>query len=298
MKKIYFTVGAPTYNEAKNIGKFFEAVQNQSLPNYFVLKELIVIASGCTDDTVNIIKKHQHKDKRIRLITQPKREGKVAAVNILLREAKTKLFILQSTDTIPAKTCYKYLLAELIKPEVGLTAGKIVPKDDPNTFCGFANHFRWKLHHDINLKYPERPKVGELIAFKKIFERIPPRTVVDEASVEPLIHLQGYKIRYIPKAIVYNQGPKTIREYLSRRRSIHAGHHTTKRKYAYEVVTYSSRRIIPVMLQELHLNPKYLAYATLTVLFEIIARFFGFLDVRFKLRNQAVWKLAKTSKDF
>lgn len=298
MKKMtHFTVGTTVYNEEKNICKFIRAVQSQTLPNRFVMKELIVTASGCTDNTVNIVKESQKKDSRIKLIIERQRRGKARAVNKLISKAQSDYIILQSADTLPAKSCYKHLLQKLVKPEVGLVAGKVVPKDNIKTFCGFANHFRWKLHHKINIEYPNRPKVGELVAFKKIFERIPPKTVVDEASVEPLIHLQGYKIVYVPQAIIYNQGPKTLREYLSRRRSIHAGHYITKRKYAYEVVTYGGYRVMKIFLKNLNFNLRQLLFSFLVVLLELIARFFGFLDVKLKLRDQSVWKIAKTTKE-
>lgn len=296
VKKYNFTVGTTSYNEEKTIESFIKAVQNQNLPKNLSLSEIIVVASGCTDNTISILKTLQKKDSRIKLYTQKKRLGKVNAVNFLLKKAKSKFIILQSTDTIPDKDCYKNLLNELIKPGVGLTAAKIIPRDDPNTFCGFANHFRWQLHHKINLEYPNRPKVGELIAFRKVFERIPPEALVDEASVEPLIHLQGFKTKYVPKAIIYNRGPKTIREYLSRRRSIHAGHYVTKRKYAYEVITYSGLRIVPIFIRNLKPNPKFITYSLATALLEMFARAMGYFDVKLKLRDQAVWKIAKSTK--
>lgn len=295
-KHYFFSVGTTAHNEAKNIEKFVNAVVNQKLPNNFSLKELIIVASGCTDKTVELIKNLQKKNKQIRLVTQKNREGKAIAVNILLQNVKTELLILQSADTVPEKGCYELLLKELVKPSVGLVAGRIIPKDNPATLIGFANHLKWKLHHKINLEYPQRPKVGELIAFKKVFKRIPPETAVDEASIEPLVHLQGFKIKYVPKALIYNQGPKTVREYLSQRRRIHAGHFVTKKKYAYEIVTFSGSRIIPVFIRNLELKPDFIVKATAVAMLEIIARSVGYLDVKLKLRNHAVWKVVKTSK--
>lgn len=296
-KTFSFSVGTCAYNEEKNISGFIEAIQNQKLNKRFNLKEIIVVVSGCTDKTESIVKKLQKKDKRICLLSQKQREGKAIAVNLFLKNAKTNLLFLQSADTIPEETCYNYLLRELIKPGVGLAAGKIIPKDNPNTFCGFANHLKWKLHHKINLKYPQRPKVGELIAFKKIFVQIPPKTVVDEASIEPLIHLQGFKIVYVPQAIVYNQGAKTLREYLSGRRRVYAGHYVTKKKYAYEIITLSGFRIVPIFIKNLETNIKYITYAFITAVLETLARIVGYMDVKLKLRDHTVWKIAKSSKE-
>jgi len=176
-----------------------------------------------------------------------------------------------------------------------MVGGRVLPLDNPNTFCGFSNQLKWKLHHEINIKYSERPKLGELIAFKKIFNRIPPNTAVDEASIEPLIRLQDYKTCYVPKALVYNYGPQNLRELLSQRRRIFAGHYETKVHYGYEVITFSTFGIIPIFLSQL--NYRNFTFSILTALFEFIARVFGYADIKFKLRNHTAWKIVKTSKD-
>ena len=177
-----------------------------------------------------------------------------------------------------------------------MVGARIVPMDDEDTFCGYSNIFRWKLHHLINIKYPERPKVGELVAFKKLFSRIPPKTAADEASIEPLIKLQDYQVRYVPDAIVFNMGPSNLRELLSRRRSIYAGHYLEKVNYGYEVITFSTFTVIPVFLSAIPGRPKELYYALLSAFVELTARIFGYLDIKYKIRDQSIWKIAKTTK--
>lgn len=293
---ISFSVGICAYNEGKNIGKSIRTIFKQKLKPYQVLKELVVIASGCTDNTVSITERYSKRYPKIKLIIEKNRLGKASAVNKFLKNTRSKLLILQGADLLPDKNCYQIVLDELIKKNIGMVGCRVVPLDDPDTFCGFSNNFRWHLHHLINIKYPERPKVGELVAFKKIFTRIPPKTATDEASIEPLIKLQDYQVKYLPNAIVYNLGPQTLRELLSRRRSIYAGHFDIKVNYGYEVITFSTFTVIPVFLSALTFKPKDLVYAMATALLEIIARIFGYLDIKYKLRDQSIWKIAKTSK--
>ncbi|KKR11998.1 MAG: Glycosyl transferase family 2 [Candidatus Woesebacteria bacterium GW2011_GWA1_39_21] len=295
--KIHFSIGICAYNEEENITNLIKSITKQELGSEFSIREILIIASGCTDNTVSIIKKLKKKNKKIRLIIQVNREGKAKAVNLFIKYAKSKYLILQSADTILDKKCYFLLLNKLKNKSVGMVGGKVIPTDNPDTFCGFANQLKWKLHHLVNLKFPERPKVGELIAFKKVFKRIPPNTAVDEASIEPLIKLQDYKVIYEEKAIVYNSGPKTIRELLSQRRRIFAGHYETKLHYGYEVITFSNFLILPVFLSTLNFNAKELIFSAFTVILEIIARIFGYLDVTYKLRDHSVWKIVTSSKN-
>lgn len=295
--KTKFSVGICAFNEGKNIGKLIDSIVTQDLSKQFILKEIIIVASGCTDDTIKIVKNYQRKFKNIKLYTQKERQGKASAVNIFISKARTDLLFLQSADTIPDKNCYRYLLKKLTIKNVGLAAGKIVPKNDKNTFLGFANHFKWNLHHQINLAYPERPKVGELIAFKKIFKQIPKETAVDEASIEPLIHLQGFKIVYEPKALIYNQGPTSLREYMSGRRRIYAGHYITKKKYAYEVVTLNSNRIIHIYLKNFSFDARSITYALVVAVLELVSRLAGLLDVKLHLRDHTTWKISSSTKE-
>lgn len=295
-KKHSFSVGICAFNEAKNIQKLLKAIEEQKLKQRFILEEIIVVASGCTDETVEIVEKAKKKDKRIKLIVQKRREGKAVAVNIFLETAKNNLLFLQSADTIPSRSCYSQMLTTLTKVNVGLVGCQVIPLDEKDTFLGFINSFKWLLHHKINTTYTNRPKVGELIAFKKLFTQIPPETAVDEASIEPLISLQGFKIAYNARARVYNQGPTTVREFLSGRRRIYAGHFATKIHYGYEVVTFSPMRIIPVYLKNLPKNPKLISYAITAAALEFIARFIGYLDIKLKLRDHTVWKISDTTK--
>lgn len=295
-KMIHFSVGVCAYNEEKNIGKLIKSIYKQDLNNEYEVKEIIIVASGCSDNTVKIVQAMQKNHPNIKAFIQFKREGKAKAVNIFLKNARSKFLILQSADTLMDRKCYLYLLRKLSLPQVGMVGGKIVPTDDENMFCGFANHLKWKLHHLVNIKFPERPKVGELIAFKKIFNRIPPNTAVDEASIEPLIKLQDYKVAYETKAIVYNSGPKNIKELLSRRRSIFAGHYETKIRYGYEVITFSNFYILPIFLSTLKPDLKHFIYSLLTVFLEAVARIFGYFDIKLGLRNHKIWKISESSK--
>ena len=84
-KKYLYTVGTAVYNEENNIKKFITSVISQKTSPNFILKEIIIVASGCTDNTIPIVENLMRKYKIIKLISQKNREGKASAVNILLK---------------------------------------------------------------------------------------------------------------------------------------------------------------------------------------------------------------------
>ena len=69
------SIGIMAYNEEANIGRLLEALVSQRTAKV-TLSEIVVVASGCTDRTEAIVQDWARRDGRIRLISQPRREGK------------------------------------------------------------------------------------------------------------------------------------------------------------------------------------------------------------------------------
>ncbi|MGH7845075.1 MAG: glycosyltransferase [Candidatus Binatia bacterium] len=286
------SLGIMAYNEETNIGRLLSALLAQQT-SCCVINEIIVLASGCTDKTEAIVREFASRNGRIKLITQPRREGKASAINLFLRHTQSDIVVLESADTLPEPTTIENLVAPFIDPGIGMTGGHPIPTNDPGTFMGFAAKLLWALHHEIAL---QQPKLGEIIAFRRIFYRIPYNSAVDEASIEPLIRGQGYGLRYVPTAVIYNRGADSVRDFLKQRRRIHAGHLKMRREQGYAVSTMSGTRILGALLRNWHWRPRYLLWTPLVIALETYARMLGWLDLRFRKRDHAVWDIAVTTK--
>ena len=93
------TVGICAYNEELNIDKLLNNIIDSQKPP--VNSEILVVCSGCTDDTVKIVKRFEKKDSRIKPIIEEQRTGKASAVNKILSKAKGELILFISADTLP-----------------------------------------------------------------------------------------------------------------------------------------------------------------------------------------------------
>lgn len=290
---IIFDLGIMAYNEAKNIGQLLKTLRHQ---RFFEvgLDNIFVIASGCTDGTEDIVKRQAQKDGRIKLLIQKKREGKASAINLFLKNAKNKILVLEGGDTLPAFDCLEKLVLPFRKPEIGMTGGRIIPLNKRESFMGFIVHLQWHLHHLVSLK---KPKMGELVAFRKVFQRIPRFSAVDEANIEPLIKGQAYKIQYVPEAVVYNKGPKTLKDFLRQRKRIFVGHLSIKESQGYMVSTMSGWRIFLTLLKNFEFNWRFIFLTPLAILFEVYARLLGFYDFYWKKETHSVWEVVETTKD-
>jgi len=281
------------YNEETNIGPLLEALSQQRSKSVDIA-EIIVVASGCTDRTEEIVRDYCRKDDRVKLLVQRKREGKSSAINLLLWNTSQEIVVLESADTLPRPDTIEALVSPFADPSVGMTGGRPVPTNAPTCFMGFAAHLLWQLHHRISL---HKPKMGELIAFRRYFHQIPHRSAVDEASIEPLIKGQGLELLYVPEAVVLNKGPETVGDFFKQRRRIFAGHVYVKDTLGYKVSTMNGLRILPLFLQEMKPNWRYLLWGPAVVVLECLARLMGAYYYIVKRKNPFVWPVAESTKD-
>ncbi len=287
-------IATMAYNEEVCIGRMMEAVLTQQLKQVEIA-EIIVVASGCTDRTEEIVLEFAQRDPRIRLVTEPSRSGKASAVNLLLRQTTQEIIVFVNADTVPAPNAIEQLVLPFHDPAIGMTGGRPIPINDPHTFMGYAVHLLWALHHQISLRHP---KIGELIAFRNFFHQIPQDSAVDEASIEPLIRGQGLRLHYAPEAIVYNCGPETVADFLRQRRRIYAGHIYVRKTLGYGVSTMKTTRILSLLLFSpgVKRDWRFLIWGSAAVILEAYARMLGATDYHLHKRKHTVWDVIKTTK--
>ncbi len=69
MDRVPFSMGITAHNEEANIGKLLECVLQQEFRKA-VLTEIIVVISGCTDNTEAVVREYMNRDGRIQLLIQ------------------------------------------------------------------------------------------------------------------------------------------------------------------------------------------------------------------------------------
>lgn len=291
-KKLRISIGVASFNEEKNIEKLLISLLNQKLKST-IISEIIVISSGSTDATDRIVRKICKTNSKVKLIRQKKRIGKASAVNLFISRAKEEIVILSSADILIPNGTVDKIISPLKKHNVGIVGSHPIPVNDPSSFFGFAAHLMWALHHQISLK---NPKMGEFIAFRKIFKQIPLTSAVDEASIEALIRGQGYKAFYASNAIVYNKGAQNFKEFITRRRHIYAGHLETKNKYSYNVSTISVSKIILALIKNFKFSKRFIFWTPFVILIEALSRFLGLLDYKLYPRKHTIWKVTPSTK--
>lgn len=289
MNMIKFSIIIPAYRE-EDINKLLSILLKQNLPKNMILDKIIVIAAEYG-------KFHFLKNKKIEIIKEEERKGKASAINVGLEKISSDIVVLESGDTLPKKNTIKNLLEPFDDPRVGMVTGRPTPLDNPKKFMGFLSHLTWFLHHLVSL---ERPKATEITAFRKIVEKIPKKLATDEAYIESEIFKRGYKIVYVPEAIVYNKNPAKISDFVKQRRRIFAGHVHLKSQYHYVVSTMDIIKIFRAIFKYFKTKSiksyKQIIFLFFCIFLEIYARILGAIDYYIFNKVPYIWEIIKSPR--
>lgn len=291
-RTIQCSIGITAYNEEENIGPLLQAILNQHL-HQVEMQEVIVVCSACTDRTVPIVREFMAQDERIKLIEQERREGKTSALNLFLAAAESDILVLESGDTLPHEYAVEHLVRMFTDPTVGMVGAQKMAVNTPDHIVSLLSHIRLRMEHQLCL---EIPRLGEMVAFRKVFTHIPPDVAMDEAFIEAIVVERGMRVRYAPDAVVYSVGPTTIADFVRQRRRNHAGHLYLKHKYGYAVSSIQNKKVAKIALKELWGVIQFLWVLFLLAAVEGSSRLLGWYDFAVKGERHVVWDMAWTQK--
>jgi biofilm PGA synthesis N-glycosyltransferase PgaC len=260
-------IGICAYNEENNIASLLQNLVTQNTPEK---TSILVMCSGCTDRTPQIVADFQKKDSRITLVVESVRRGKSNALNKIFKAARghADVLVLVNADALPEVGSIHKLVSKLNSPDTGAVFAQPVPRRSNHEPLFGVTRLIWRLHHVISLL--ETPKLsGELCAIKTVYlQEIPENTATDEPYIERSIQKQNRKILYVPDAEVHIRCPSNIADMVEQRKRIWIGHMQFQSMTGYKVSTSSLRNI----LRALHgLEPKELLYVLPGGLFEAVA---------------------------
>ncbi|MDP9148765.1 MAG: glycosyltransferase [Myxococcota bacterium] len=291
------SIVVPAHNESANIQRLLRALLEQRTKVARII-EIVVVASGCTDDTPEIARRLSHGRPGVHVHVQERREGKVAAINAYLkmRDPRAEVVILCSADLDPNPDAVEKMTRALRDhPEVGMVGGRPVPDNDGARLVGRMVKLLWELHHQVALNIP---KMGELVAFRAhLVEYVSELSVVDEASIEDIVRAKGYNLGYAPDAIVTNHGPDTLREYFEQRRRIARGHYWLEFAFGYQVATLDRLLLLKATRETARKEDGFGRLALAAAIgTEVAARVVGFWDARVTGGKHRTWNMLGSTK--
>jgi biofilm PGA synthesis N-glycosyltransferase PgaC len=236
-------VGILAHNEEKNIGRTVDFLARR-YPTYRIL----VVSSGSTDRTDEIVRQLAGEYSNVALIVEPERRGKTYSLISLLRTLNEQydVLVFLGADDMPEDGAIDRLVATIgSEDRVGLVGGRPIPLNDATNLAGWITHLIWDVHHTISLVSPKVS--GELCALRAgvVFDA-PPTLINDDAYLQFMVALRGFEIAYEPEAVVHLRGPETIRDHFTQRCRVTIGHYQIEQLLGAKLPTTNARRNVPL----------------------------------------------------
>ena len=227
-EELKVTVGVTCYNNGDNVGHLIAELQRQVFKAGRGVTEVIVVASGCTDNTITEVRERSAQDKRIRLIVEQHRNGKPSAINKILRAMAGDILVLVSGDIRLSNEHFIANILSHFSSGADIVGCRPMPVNSTDTTEGYIGRLIWNLHDRTlmaQIANGLKKQAGEAFAIRReAAEEIPPDVINDDAYLVLMAQLAGGKFVYAREITVRNRTPDRIRDILLQRARIIRGH--------------------------------------------------------------------------
>ncbi|MGA3286732.1 MAG: glycosyltransferase [Bacteroidota bacterium] len=254
----------PAHNEEKVIAATIESMLKLEYPKDRL--QIIVINDGSKDATKSIIEQYATKDARVQLFDIPKGEGgkgKSRTLNLGIKQAKGDVIAIYDADNTPDKDSLRYLIAQLLlHKELGAVIGKFrtVNKNatlltrfiniETLSFQSMLQAGRWQMHGISTL-----PGTN-FVMWHHIIKKLggwDEEALTEDSELSIRIYEEGYKIKFIPYAITYEQEPQQWGIWIKQRMRWVRGNNYVVKKFWKEIPRFKSKRMAFDLLYTLSL---------------------------------------------
>ncbi|MEM9834204.1 MAG: glycosyltransferase family 2 protein [Bacteroidota bacterium] len=217
------TIVIAAYNEA---GFIEEKIRNTLELDYPPDKlQVVIVTDGSTDNTPDIVRQYSE----VKLLHQPERRGKIAAVHRTMKEVNTPVVIFTDANTYLNPEAIRNIVYHYRNPRVGGVAGeKRIHVEEKDSASGAGEGFYWKYESALKTWDAELYSVvgaaGELFSVRtELYEDIPQDTIIEDFYLTLRIAQKGYRIAYEPNAYALEGPSASIKEELKRKIRIASG---------------------------------------------------------------------------
>ena len=291
-KAVSVSIGIPAHNEQSTIGPQLRRVLSLTAPPGFRVVEVVLVASGCTDRTVEIAHRFQSNHPRLRVIDETERRGLANALNALFEQKLGDILVVANADTIIPDDLLTRLLPPLRDPNVGAVVGIAWPINRADTFWGYVARLFYSLNYQ-----PEFLRVdfeGCCALRHSALNPIPECFVDNETWVDRAVRVKGYRIVAAENCYTFTKAPETIREFVAQRRRYIYCHLETAHQLSY-VSHLDMRLVIPKAVRRLRWTFRAVVWNAGALLLIALSSAIGWYDYR-KRRSHLTWKMVASTK--
>jgi cellulose synthase/poly-beta-1,6-N-acetylglucosamine synthase-like glycosyltransferase len=258
------TILIPAHNEEKVIAATIESMLRLEYPQDRLT--VLVINDGSTDGTRDIILGAAARDRRVALFDVPRGEGgrgKSRALNLAMRQVASEVIAIYDADNTPDRNALRYLVAQLIgNKELGAALGKFrTVNKDVNLLTRFINietlsfqsmlqAGRWQMHNIATLPGTNFVIWTWLIRQLNGWDE---EALTEDSELSIRVYQEGYKIKFVPYAITYEQEPQTWGVWVRQRTRWVRGNNYVLGKFLKQIRRFRNKRLMFDVLYTLSL---------------------------------------------
>jgi cellulose synthase/poly-beta-1,6-N-acetylglucosamine synthase-like glycosyltransferase len=258
------TILIPAHNEEKVIRATVEAMTRLEYPRDRL--RIVVINDGSSDRTRDIVLEMAALDSRVELFDIPSGQGgkgKSRALNLGLLRVQSEFVAIYDADNTPEPNALKYLAAQLVlHQELGAVIGKFRTINKHATlltrfinietlsFQSILQAGRWQMHNIATLPGTNYIMRTSLIHRLNGWDE---EALTEDSELSIRIYEEGYKIKFIPYAITYEQEPQEWRVWVKQRMRWVRGNNYVVGKFWKQILRFKSKRMAFDLLYTLSL---------------------------------------------
>ena len=223
------TGGIVAFNDEGRVERSVRSLLTQELPTGYEWSQVWLVGSGCTDRTVEIGKAVAREDPRLRVLVEPTRRGKAAAIQEILNRVEGEAVVLLNSDAIARDGAVSALLAKGVgKAAPFAVMARPVIADALEGDWSKTLEWMWDLHHEYHLDLLSDGRGTHLsdellLLGGPKFPPMPAGVINDGSYLAVWLRQHGGGCWYAPEALVEIDAPLTRADHLRQRRRIHVG---------------------------------------------------------------------------
>jgi cellulose synthase/poly-beta-1,6-N-acetylglucosamine synthase-like glycosyltransferase len=179
------------------------------------LLDIVVVADGSNDGTAAIVT--EYADRGVRLLHQPERRGKSAALDRALRECRGEIVVFSDANTDYSAGAVAALVRHFADPVVGGVSGRKIVAQDAERAATDGETAYWSYEAALKSWESATGSIttadGEIFAIRRqLVEGIPRQVVHDDMYLTLFLVQRGFRVVYEQAATSSELASKSLRD--------------------------------------------------------------------------------------
>jgi cellulose synthase/poly-beta-1,6-N-acetylglucosamine synthase-like glycosyltransferase len=198
-------------NEERVIREKLENTLQLTYPRQ--LLDIVVVADGSDDGTADVVRAYQ--DRGVRLLHQPHRQGKTAALNRAVAATTGEIVLFSDANTFYAPATVERMVRNFADPDVGGVSGRKIVMEDRTRAATDGEIAYWAFETQLKQWESLAGSIvtadGEIFAMRRsLFQPIPRDIVHDDMYLTLGIVESGSRVVFEPQATSAEQASRTL----------------------------------------------------------------------------------------